>query len=162
MMKKLLAFILAIIMLVSFAGCTIDIKQVIGSKNAAPATVVDNDGNTVKITAQELKDIYDTNSLRFDKLYQGADITFVGTVKSIKTVRDGSFVYDRILFEEGWEVSLLAGDKEDFLLKVSAGDKIKVQSQINDAFVYVDVRGLSEYGGYNEETLKQTKLSFDE
>ena len=160
-----MALFLTMILMLSFASCTIDVKQVVGNKNSEPATVTDNEGNIIKITAQELKDVYETNQPRFDKLYKGADITFVGTVKSISTTREsgGSTVYDKILFEEGWEVSLLAGDKESFLINVSAGDKIKVQSQINNAFVYVDVRGLAtKSGGWTDRSLKQTKLSFAE
>ena len=165
-MKKLLAFVLAMIMLLSFVGC-VDIEEIIVPEEPKeiPATITDNEGNTVEMTAKELKEIYDTNQPRFDKLYQGADITFVGTFKSVSTVRENgsSFVYDKVLFEEGWEVSLLAGDKEDFLIELMPGDKVKVESQVLDCFgPYVDIRGLYIGDGWTEKSLKQTKLSFAE
>ena len=62
MRKKILAITTILAMCLALCAC--------GGGTAA--TITDNEGNTVQMTAKELKEIYQENEARFDKLYENA------------------------------------------------------------------------------------------
>lgn len=101
------------------------------------ATVTDKNGNTVYMTNKEIIEAGE-NDAKFNSLYLGADISFVGTVKEIKTnctnITVSSTAGDYIEFEEGFEVFLPLDYYEDFLVTVNKGDRIKVSSEISIVF----------------------------
>lgn len=68
-----IVMIIAVIILIKFLG--------IGDTKA---TIIDNQGNTVELTAKELIDIYDENEATFDTLYHNAEVSLVGTVDKIE------------------------------------------------------------------------------
>ena len=127
MRKKILAIITILAMCLALCAC--------GGGTAA--TITDNEGNTVQMTAKELKEIYQKNEARFDKLYENAEVTLTGTVESIDSnfmYKGTSTRYDSIKLEDGWQIDIAHGSHDDILLKLSAGDSITVTSEINSAF----------------------------
>lgn len=126
MKKKILAIIMVMALCLVLCAC--------GGGTAA--TITDNDGNTVQMTAKELKEVYDENEARFDKLYKDAEITLTGTVESIKSnfMYSGSSTrYDSITLEDGWQVDIAHGSHDDVLSELGAGSTITVTSEIYSA-----------------------------
>lgn len=130
------------------------------------AEIIDNDGNIVYMTADEVSAAKDENEARFKKLYIGAKIEFTGTVESVRsdyTEYGWGWRFDSITFEEGWKVVLPHGEYDDILMKLSAGSKVKVNSNIFYADHFdVDVRGTGESGGTNINKMANTRLSLVE
>lgn len=58
-MKKVLALVMVIVMAFAVCAC---------GGSGSPATIVDNDGNTVQMTAEELVSIYEENEANYKKL----------------------------------------------------------------------------------------------
>lgn len=126
MKKKIFAIIMVMTLCVSFCACG----------GGTTATITDNEGNTVQMTAKELKAVYDENEAKFDKLYSDAEITLTGKVESIDSdfMYNGLSVrYDSIELEGGWQVDIAHGSHDDVLLELSAGDTITVTSEIHSA-----------------------------
>ena len=132
-MKRLIAFVLVFVLCLSLCSC--------GAKSTdAKATIVTNDGKTVELTAQELFDEFDANEARFEKIYGGADIEFVGTVKTIKTdtgVYSGdnkvTSQQNKIVFEEGWCLIIGAQNTKYDLADYYPGQELKVSTGIVSA-----------------------------
>lgn len=141
-MKKLSLVLSIVLMMCIMVAC--------GS--GEPATIIDNEGNTVQMTADELKAVYDENTERFEDLYKGAAIELIGTVERV----DGRVVE----LKEGWDVELgKSWRQSDVLESLNAGDKVYVKSNILSAtFVNVDIGGCKKYGYYSDDTLKKTVL----
>ena len=137
-----------------------------GGTKESPAVIIDNNGNTVEMTHGELIQAYKDNQLKFEKLYGAADITFVGTVKNVKSEIHAAatgvlsnICWDEIYFEEGWKVLVHHGSYDDILMELSPGDKLQVESQIYRAFINVEVTGCSEYGVKGNEGMKTPVLT---
>ena len=136
-MKKALSLILALVLCLSLCAC--------GGKNEndsgtnAKATIITNEGKTVKLSAEELFNEYDGNEARFNKLYGGASIEFVGTVKNVKVETDvynGESIttkQNKIVFEEGWSLILGSGNTTYDLANYYPGQKLKVSTGIVSA-----------------------------
>ena len=75
MRRKILALIMVLAMCLALCACG----------GGTIATITDNEGNTVQMTAKELKKVYDENEAKFNDLYQGADIELTDTVESVST-----------------------------------------------------------------------------
>ena len=58
-MKKVLALVMVIVMAFAVCAC---------GGSGSPATIVDNDGNTVQMTAEELVSIYEENEANYKKI----------------------------------------------------------------------------------------------
>lgn len=159
-MKKILVLFLTATIIFAFSGCGNG-----NSENAATITL--KDGTTEELTCKELKKTYDTNEAKFEK-YEGAPITFVGTVKSVKTYfRESgcSYLLDSIEFKEGWTVYLAYGAYDNILEKLDEGTKVKVKSNIYSGFgMGINIRGTSSdfYASYSEESLRKTVLTIVE
>lgn len=162
-MKKAVSLLLALSVLILMCAC--------GGASAkeSPATIIDNQGNTVEMTHDELFQVYKENELKFEKLYGAAKITFVGTVESINTeIRAAAtgplrnICWDEIEFEEGWTVLVHHGSYDDILMELGAGSKLQVESQIQYAFINVQIAGCSDYGSKDVDSLKQTVLTIVE
>lgn len=126
-MKKVVSMILTLVMVLSLCACGG------GSTPATPATIVDNEGNTVEMTPEELIAIDNENGAKFDKYYEKAEITLTGTVKEITAnvlVQSVGALYDIIELEEGWEVWVIHGSHDDVIVELSAGDTLEVSSQV--------------------------------
>lgn len=149
-MKKLLSVLVIVILCFSLFACS--------QADKTKVTVTPINGNSETMTVSEFKEA-GKNELK----YQGAEITFVGTVKEIQTniYENGSSIKtDYITFEENIQVYLLSGYNTDFLSSIDIGDKVEVTSNLFSADgYYIDVRGMSSKEGYNEESLKKTTLS---
>lgn len=111
------------------------------------ATITDKDGNTVQMTAKELKAVSDENSARFDDLYEGADIELTGTVESVSD--------DSVILKDGWKVMLSKSKHYDLLTSLNKGDKVYVKSNIRNAtYTNVELVGMKGSIGYNDDTKK--------
>lgn len=139
-MKKVLALVMVMVMAISLSACGSD----------SPATIVDNDGNTVQMTAEELKAEYDENTARFKELYYGGDIELTGTVESVST--------NTVKLKEGWEIELSPRKHGDLLTSLNKGDKVYVKSNIYSAFVNAELKGMTDNIGYNDASLKTTVI----
>lgn len=151
-MKKAIALILALVLCLSLCACGGNHTPAEAPGAApteppkpadpkdTPATVYTNEGETAEISANELITVYDGNEARFYKLYGGATIEFVGTVKFIRSKTD---VYtgdnittqqNMIMFEEGWCLVLGSETKYD-LAEFYPGQILRVTTGIiNPAF----------------------------
>ena len=131
-MKKVLSLFLALVLCLGVCACS--------SSNSEPANepakIQDLDGNTVEMTAKELEDIYKENAAKFRKLYQGATVTGVGTVKRVNNFRDSfsgktAMVYE-IVMKEGWTLKVLEKGHDE-VINLSSGDRIQFTSLISGA-----------------------------
>lgn len=145
---------IVILIVVLFVAIIVVAMKFMGSNSAA--TIVDNNGNTVELTAEELQDIYNENEAQFEKLYSSASITLVGTVEKIEVnvtetlFGGGMFNDDIITLKEGWIVKLVHDSHKDLLLKLNKGDKIEVKSEISDVeFKGVEIADQTSYDAYN-------------
>lgn len=95
----------------------------------AKAIITDNEGTEVKMTAAEVYDVYKSNELKFKKLYEGAKITFVGTVEKIENSNTTNYGHlDVITFEEGWILSMYHGIYN--ITELEVGDLLVVKTTI--------------------------------
>lgn len=135
-MKKYIALVLALMMCQSLCACGSNSEST-EAPAANRATIDTNEGETVELSAEELFSEFDGNEARFFKLYGGARIQFVGTVKSIDV---NTYVYagsntvqteqNKIVFEEGW--CLIIG-KENISIDLAdyyPGQKVEVTTGI--------------------------------
>lgn len=145
-MKKWFAFLLALIMCQSLCACggndtskTTDAPTETTTPTINKATVITNEGETVEVSAQDLFNEYDANEARFLKLYGGASIEFVGTVKNIKVETDvytGESIttkQSKIVFEEGWSLIIGSENTTYDLANYYPGQKLKVSTGIISA-----------------------------
>ena len=58
-MKKVLALVTVMVMVFTLCAC---------GGSGSPATIVDNDGNTVQMTAEDLVSIYEENEANYKKI----------------------------------------------------------------------------------------------
>ena len=138
MKRKVLAIFMMLTMSLAFCAC--------GGGTAA--TITDNEGNTVQMTAKELKEIYKENEAKFNDLYRGADIELTDAVESVST--------DTVELKGGWEVQLSTSKHGDILKSLSKGDSVYVKSNIYTAFTDVELKGLVGSVGWDDDSLKCT------
>ena len=100
------AFVILLLFVLLVGGF---IAKVVLSNLSSKAFVIDNNGNGISITKNELASLARENKSSFEKQYRGAEISFKGTVKSVSTnvyVNGSSIPVDIIEFKEGWKVYL--------------------------------------------------------
>ena len=142
-MKKALSLILALALCLSLCACggrTDTTNEVPTQPTEIKATISTNEGKTVELSAQDLFNEFDGNEARFNKIYKGATIKFVGTVKYIKTntlvsTGDGTATSDqhKIVFEEGWCVIIGHANTTYDLADYYPGQRLEVSTGILDA-----------------------------
>ncbi len=125
MKRKILAIIMIVALCLTFCAC---------GGGGSTATIIDNDGNTVQMTAQELIDISKENESKFKKQFELADITVEGKVEKVEESKiDFSIRYVDVIhlyLEGGWQIDLLK-DKHEEVIDLSKGDSVKVSSKIS-------------------------------
>lgn len=139
---------------------------------AKAVAIVEKNGNKEEVTAKEIMKQFRENEVRAKNKYIGANITFVGTVRSIESgfYQNGSSVMvDCIEFKEGWDVYLCHGMMTPILMEMEPGTKVKVESNIyyvSSAEIggSVDIRGMEPGSiGYTVDSLtNNTKLTIVE
>ena len=128
--KKIFIIITSIICLV-LVGCGV-INNVSNTFTEKKATIITNDGKTVELTAEQMFDQYDDDVNKFNKLYKGATIKFLGTIKYIKentSVYTGSCIageQNKIVFEEGWCLIIGSENTSYDLSDYIPGQKLEV------------------------------------
>ena len=147
-MKRVKILLMVALMALTLMACGNDNASTEDSTSNLAATIVTNEGETVEMTAQELMDVYDGNEAAFEKKYNGAKITFTGTVKKIETntsySTSESAVHansggDTIAFEEGW--TLIISERSTYpieLADLNVGDKLVITTGIETARSYTD------------------------
>ena len=152
-MKKILSVLLLLAITMSLFACAPTFPE--GNNDTSTATVITNSGQTKQMTLREIKDIYESNSLLFEKEYVGADITVTSTITKI----GGSFELTSWFKCEAY-VELDASDsvgcwfhpvREEYALTLSVGDEITVSGKIGMASVsgfdvYILYDDISPYG----------------
>ena len=141
-MKKYISLLLALVLCLSLCACgggnnTENNNSSAEKEDTTKATVITNEGETVTMTADELIEIYDSNEAKFNKLYSGAKITFVGTISNIKVdtsviVESGSVKagQNKIVFEEGWSLVIGADNTTVDLADLDVGAVYEVTTSI--------------------------------
>jgi hypothetical protein len=144
MKKRILLILFIMIICMAFGGCggasssdSVDSQIVEETEGTdSKATIVTNEGDEVEMTAQELMDAYDGNEASFAKIYEGAKITFTGTISTVKLDTDGCIEsgsicahLNKIVFEEGWCV-VIQNDSPYDLANYNPGDKYIVTTAI--------------------------------
>ena len=123
-MKKVLALVTVMVMVFTLCAC---------GGSGSPATIVDNDGNTVQMTAEDLVSIYEENEANYTKNYQGAEATVQGTVEKVDATMVTFGTYNKQVYEvylqEGWEITVLQ-EFHDEVADLSKGDKVKITSTL--------------------------------
>ena len=141
-MKKTVAFLLVITLLVCLAGC----GNSSGGGNGGSAVdgevkakVINNNGETEYLTAKELSDIYNGNSVAFKNKYWEANVTVEGKVKEVNgnIIVDGTFYNWTVIIEGGekdWFIGKLKYSEttvtEDFLATLNVGDTVIASGDI--------------------------------
>ena len=143
-MKKLASMLLVLCLMVGLCGCVgSDAKE-------TKMTVVDNNGESVQISASEILEIHQSNGVQFNSKYYLAHAYVTGKVQSINY--SFTSVYSRevevytITLEEGWQVEVLKADHAE-VENLNVGDTITIQSVIQTAAgVYVTMRDIGVTG----------------
>lgn len=94
--------------------------------------IVNNYGETEYLSADELKNLYESNAVSFDDKYKGAKITIVDVVHSVESERELTL---KSSFD--WDVELAFS--QDIMKNLKKGDKVRVEGKISSAFVDVEI-----------------------
>lgn len=127
--KKILVIFMVLALCLSLCAC--------GGSGVTEATIIDNEGNTVQMTARELIALANENEVKFDKLYNRAEINLVGIVESIDTntrFNGSTILMDIIKLKDGWEICMYSNSHDDVLQELSAGDTVEITSEIYFTF----------------------------
>lgn len=135
-MKKKLLILICCVSLLGLVGCGKNDNNLGGKSKVGIATIVDNNGETKKMTAKELLDIYNNNEAKFKKYYAGAEVNLTGIISSIDesfSFIKGTTVYLYVInLEDGWRIEIRKEGNEDFVADIDKGTKIQVSSNIVD------------------------------
>lgn len=162
-MKKLLSLIMVLMMILSLAACGGAASESPDEPAVViPATVIDNEGNTVEMTAEDIMKA-DDNEAYFDKVLAGAEIVVEGIVEKVETnlsLNGSTTIFDTVELEEGWEIHLLH-DSYD-LAELAIGSKVRVSSNIYDTHENVNLRGCFYFQNqlvYSDSSLQTTEIT---
>jgi len=137
-MKKLLSLIMVLMMILSLAACGGASSEASNAPEVEaeteviiPATIIDNEGNEVQMTADELRAVEEENAAKFKQLYKNAEITITGTVESVDAYQmkfgsNNKNVY-YVNLEEGWRAIVLQ-ELHGEVIDLSRGDKVEIKS----------------------------------
>ena len=137
MKKKIVFGFLVLVGIFVITGC--------GSKKETMVKVIDKKGTSLEMTLNELVDINDSNEAKFDEYYVGSTIEFEATIQKIETntgvdlggCTNATGNPSEITFEKiDGVIIVLALEKNSYnLSELDRGDKIKVQTNITNAFI---------------------------
>lgn len=129
-MKKVFITLLIVTMLISLIGC---------NASEIKATVINNNGETEYLSAKELAEIKDENSIAFEKNYWSCKVVVEGEVKEVTSSKiiNGTY-YSWTIKVEGGSADWFIGKgkynesnvDEDFLATLSVGDTVKISGDI--------------------------------
>ena len=131
MKKRILAIIMVMAMCLALCACG-------GGNSSAKASIVDNDGNSVSLSAVELSQLYDENSASYKDKYQGAEATISVYVIKLK---------------EGWKITVLE-EFHDEVLDLSSGSKVTVTSHLQlCSGQQVSMMDIGQHFGWHDDTI---------
>lgn len=117
MKKRLLNILLCGILLIGLTGCGSSVNK---------AIIVDNNGNSVSMSYQELLDAYNENSITFGSKYENASIDLVSYVDRVGA---NGMKVPTVYLADKWQVPL---DQDNSVLtELEKGTKIHVIGKIN-------------------------------
>lgn len=129
-MKKVLVALLVLAMVFSLFGC---------GASEIKATVINNNGETEYLSAKELAEIKDENSIAFEKNYWSCKVIVEGKIKEVTAAKfiNGTY-YSWTIKVEGGSADWFIGKgkynesnvDEDFLATLSVGDTVKISGDI--------------------------------
>lgn len=179
-MKRILYLSLVIILLL-ITGCG---TKKDGDSKEYKASIIDNENQTLKMSAKELKQILDENEAKFKKYYVGSKISFDGTVVKVENdsfmqlncADDTSYIrhksdirsisgvdyYDKrtcakISFKEGFTLYIPSTGILD-LSEINNGDRYHIESNIGGEFGNIVVFGLSDTKATEFDNSKISKI----
>ena len=135
-MKKLLIFALVMTILLCLSGC--------GEKDIV-ASIVNNDGEVEQLSAKELANIREQNSILFDNKYWCASATVEGKVKEVTSeITINGTYYEWTVVVEGGSVDWFMGKHtttqttvtKEFLASLNVGDEVRMSGDIVSANVF--------------------------
>ncbi len=160
MKKKILSILLIGVMVIGLTGCN--------SKNSnSKATITDNNGDVVELSFEELENIFESNSVKFENNYSGATIKFKGIVKSISnriSCRIANTGCRRINFTNGWYVYLLDDTEDNTHLNsydftsFDVGDTLKITSKIAKDSSDIIIENIEQANRYSPTSTENTIL----
>lgn len=136
---------LSLVIVLCLTGC---------GKNSDKAVIINNLGEEEKLDSEELYTIYDTNYEKFKKYYEGAKITFNGTIESVYNFDESCYTYyglddikntrvsaysDKsscieLEFDEGFSLAIPSSIIDIEIAEINKGDKYHVESYIMDQY----------------------------
>lgn len=150
MKKRILAIIMIMAMCLALCACG-------GGNSSAKASIVDNDGNSVSLSAVELSKLYDENSASYKDKYQGAEATISGTVDNVSTNFEKFGTTSKSVYviklKEGWKITLLE-EFHDEVLDLSSGSKVTVTSHLQlCSGQQVSMMDIGQHFGWHDDTI---------
>ena len=117
MKKTILTILLYGTLILGLTGCGSSIK----------AKITDNNEKQIETTANELLNIYNENSAKFEKNYMDATIELEGIVEKVSS-NMGGWIYDIVYLEDDWEILFSKGYYD--LSNLEKGTKVHIKSKI--------------------------------
>lgn len=127
-----------IVILLSLAIIICILLRTCGGNSAVKATIIDNDGTTVELSAKELCEIEESNEASFNNKYKLAEATIEGIVYSVDETQvvlelEGRIPAYKITLEGGWKVEVLQESHKE-VIDLKSGDKVEIVSHIQSCF----------------------------
>ena len=131
-MKRVVSLILALCIGLIFCACSGNkgngrTGDTDNPKETVKATIVDNEGNTVQMSSNELCKIHKENAANYKTKYFGAEATISGTVEKVELGTFDTCPGYVIHLQEGWEV-MVGQVEHPEVADFSTGTKIQISA----------------------------------
>jgi len=130
MQKKILKILLIGFILFGLVGCKNDDNKKIDLKDSK-AEIIDGNDKKSNLSYNEIQEIINSNEAKFEQEYEGSQIKFQGTLKSVKTnvtCPNSEAVCNKVEFEEGWTLYVLDDISKDVLATLNKSDQLVVET----------------------------------
>ena len=125
MNKKIKTLIILVLVMAVMIACNAN------SNVTGLTSVIDNEEKKVKLSAEELCELYNADKEKFKEKYEDATATILGTVERVEV--DGILFFGgvayRIDLQEGFQVYVIKKDHPE-VADLKKGDKVAVTSRI--------------------------------
>ena len=140
-MKKFIALMLVLLVAFSLCACS-ESKQ--AEPKAPEATIINKNGETEYLTAADLLEINNGNSIAFSKTYKNAQVTLEAKVQKVNGAcnYNGYPMNAYVELEGGW---LVESTKGTDLSQLMPGDMVRITGYIFDCYGQVHIRSMDNY-----------------